>query len=478
MPAEWKDVSFIMPSNESVDDVQLEQDMSTVVDGIPLIVNQKLQIKKRPGLRTIIDLDTALPIDGLFWWDKLRVVIVISGGRVWKISDSAGTRVELTGSTALRASALVTFALGAEGTVLVMANGGRMVHTDGSTLTTMADADAPTEVTHVTELDGYLIANEVGSGRAHFSSFDDFSDWNALDFITAESSSDDIAALAQAYREIIMVGRESVEFFYNDGQTPFSRIQGSAQPFGIEAVHSLAQVGQSWMWLSNKRRLVTMQGRAVTAVSSPYDRLIQEFAAVDDAVGFTVSVSGYPLYVLNFPTARTTLCFNFETATWHKWGYWESQQALYQRFRGQSYCFARGWNTHLVGDYQDGTIYSMDRTNFTDAGNPIRTLLRSGHLNHGVYWSKRSHVFRAWMMRGVANATCVNPQVMLRRRVDNKAAWGNERWKELGRTGHHEPFIDWNRNGIYRTCQYEMVHSDPTEFIFMGAQENIEALGR
>ena len=39
MPAEWKKVPLIMPPNESVDDVQLEQDMATVVDGIPLIVN-------------------------------------------------------------------------------------------------------------------------------------------------------------------------------------------------------------------------------------------------------------------------------------------------------------------------------------------------------------------------------------------------------------------------------------------------------
>ena len=397
---------------------------------------------------------------------------------MWKISDSGGTRTELTGSSALRSSALVTFAPGDNGNRLVMANGGRMVHTDGSTLTTMADADAPTEVTHVTELDGYLIANAVGSGRAHFSAFDDFSDWNALDFVTAEAQSDDIVALGEAYREVIMLGRESVEFFYNDGQTPFSRIQGSAQPFGIEATHSLAQLGQSWMWLSNTRRLVTMQGRNVVEVSSPYDRLIQEFASVDDAVGYAVSVSGYQLYVLNFPTARTTLCFNLQNQMWHKWGYWESQQAQYQRFRGQSYCFARSWNAHLVGDYENGTLYKMDRANFTDAGNPIRTLLRTGHLNHGVHWTKRSNCFRLWCKRGVANADCANPQVMLRRRIDNKANWGNERWKDLGRTGHHEPFIDWNRNGIYRTCQYELVHSDPTEFVVMGAQDNVEGLGR
>jgi hypothetical protein len=476
--AEWKPVALIMPPNESVDEVQLSDEMATVVDGIPLIVNQRLQIKKRPGLDEFADLGTGLPVDGLYWWDKQQVVIAVSGGRVWKILDLTGTRIEITGSSELQPSAIVSFAQADNSNKLVMANGGRMVHTDLSALTAMADPDAPTLVTHVAELDGYLLANEVGSGRIRFSSFEDFSDWNALDLVTAEAKPDDVLAMGEAFREIITVGRESVEFFYNDGQTPFARVQGSAQPYGIEAVRSLTQAGGSWIWLSHTRRLVTMQGRQVMEVSTPYDRLIQEFPAVNDAVGYSVSVSGYPLYVLNFPTARTTLCFNVQNQTWHKWGYWDSQRARYERFRGNTYCYARSWNVHLVGDYENGLIYTMDREHYTDNGNPIRTLLRSGHTDHGVRWTKRSSTFRLHTKRGVGNADCPDPQVMYRRRVNNRAQWGNERWKPLGKSGQHEPYIDWHRNGIFQSCQHEIVHSDPTDFVVMGAEEYIEPLGR
>lgn len=473
---QWSQVPFIGQPYETVDDVQLDQWASTLVDAIPLVVEGKLQIVKRFGLRQHVDLGTSAPIDGAYWFDKKNTALFVSAGRVWKMTDNGGTVTELTGSTELLKSAPVTFA--DDGTLVAMANGGKIVTTDLSTLTTMADGDAPTRVTHVAQLDGYLHANEVGTGRDRFSAFNNFLSWNALDFFSAESDPDDLVAMKVAFREIIALGRQSVEFWYNDGVTPFSRIQGSAQPFGTEAPYSLAQVGGSWMWIDHLRRLVTMQGRQVVPVSSPYDRILQDAPSVDDAIGYTVSVAGYPIYVLNLPTARQTLAYNYQTQQWHKWGYWESSRARYNRFRGQSYCYARAWNQHLVGDYDNGIIYLADRLHYTDNGNQIRTLLRTGHISHGTQASKRSHIFRLKAKRGQANADVADPKVMLRRRINNKSSWTNERWMSLGQVGDHAMHIDWRRNGIYKTCQYELIHSDPSDFVVSEAEEYIEVLGR
>lgn len=472
---DMRPVPLIGPPSENVEDAQVDRWASTIIDGLPIIVEDKLHLLKRPGLVPFVDLGTHLPIDGLYWWDRQRVVLAVSAGRVWKIIDSAGTRQEITGSSELRASQLVSFAN--DGSTCVMANGGRMVHTDLSTLTTMADAGAPTNVTHVAYVDGTMVANEVGSARAHFSE-DDIFDWPALNIFTAEANPDDLVAIQEAYRELILLGRESVEFWRYDGQTPFSAISGSAQPFGTEAPDSLANVGGVWIWLDHKRRLVTMQGRVVVPVSSPYDRIIQRFTSVNDAVGFTTMIDGHPIYLLNFPTDRQTLAFNYATKVWHKWGYWDIERASYSRYRGQTYCYARSWNAHLVGDYSNGIIYKASRSYYTDNGNPIRTLLRTGHISHGAAGTKRSNLFRLLCKRGLANDAVADPKVMLRYRTDNGARWSNERWASLGRTGDHLNHIDWRRNGIYRTRQYELIHSDPSDFVVMGAQEDVELLGR
>jgi hypothetical protein len=66
----------------------------------------------------------------------------------------------------------------------------------------------------------------------------------------------------------------------------------------------------------------------------------------------------------------------------------------------------------------------------------------------------------------------------MRRRVNNAAQWETERWASLGQVGQHEQTADWFRNGIYKTVQYEFVHSDDSDFILISAQEDVEALGR
>jgi hypothetical protein len=161
---------------------------------------------------------------------------------------------------------------------------------------------------------------------------------------------------------------------------------------------------------------------------------------------------------------------------WHKWGYWDSSTGSYQRFRGNTYCYARSFNLHLIGDHSNGKIYKASRSVYTDNGNPIRSLLRTGHISHGYSGAKQSDIVRLHCKRGVGNESVENPQISMRRRVNNRAQFGNERMKSLGRTGQQYPFIDWGPNGTYRTCQYEFVHSDDTDLVIMGAQEYIEGL--
>lgn len=473
--AQWVDIPLVTQAVETVDDVQVDQSNATIIDAVPTMVEGTMQLVKRPGLIEHVDLGTGAPVDGLYWYDRGLVSIAVSAGRVFIITDRLGSRHELMGSAALLSNAPVTFA--SDATRVVMANGGRMVHTDLTTITTMADADAPTSVTHLAFVDQYVLANDAGSGAMQFSDINNMTAWQALSFFSAESQPDNVLAIASGYSEIIALGSETVEFWVNDGQSPFSRIPGSAQPFGTSARYSLALVGAAWMWLDDKRRFVTMQGRNVVPVSSPYDRVIQRYSAVDDAVGYDLSFEGMPLYVLNFPTAGETLVYNYVTQQWHKWGDWNVEQARYDRYRGATYCYAKAWNQHLVGDHTNGKIYRLSRSVWTDNGNPIRSLLRTGHISHGTMTTKQSDVVRLRCKRGRGSAQVADPQVMMRRRVDN-GAWGNERWQSLGQVGQHRPFLDWGPNGLYRTCQYEFVHSDNSDWVLMGAKELVTDLER
>lgn len=471
MAATWQKVPLIGSPYESVEEVELDHTNATIVDGY---VNELDHVIKRPGLTSWIDLGTSAPVDGLYWWDEQDCVIAVSNKRVWKITDSGGTIAEITGSTALLAGGIVSFAT--DGTKLNMANGANMVHTDLSTLTTMADAQAPTTVYDVASLDGYMLA--LGLVDVNFSDPLDMTSWVAADFFRPEGVPDNNMAMMEGFRELIILGQRSCEFWVDDGQTPFSRLAGGAQPYGCGARKSLQRTGGTWIWLGDDRRLLSMEGRSVSPVSSPYDRVIQRYVSVTDAEAYVMSIDGYPLYTLNFPAAGQTLVYNYQTKKWQKWGYWNSARGIYNRFRGKTYCYAKRWNFHLVGDWANGLIYKADRSTFTDNGNPIRTLIRTGHISHGTETSKRSHVLRLRLKRGAGNANVSDPQLSMRRRVDNKANWENERFASLGQVGQHELHLEFRRNGVYRTCQYEFVHSDNSDFVLVGAEELIEPLGR
>lgn len=473
---EWHDLPIITQPYESADEVELDRFNAAIIDAIPVRVGDKTHLVKRAGLTEFLDLGTGGPVDGLYSMERGNVALAVSEGRVFKLTDRLGSFSELTGSTALRSNSPVRFA--SDATRVVMANGGQMVHTDLSTLTTLADADAPTDVSHVTYLDQYVLANDGGSGKVMFSEINDLTNWQALSFFSAESKPDDVVAIDEGFREIITLGNETVEFWVNDGQSPFSRISGSAQPFGTVAPHSLALVGDTWMWLDHKRRFATMQGRQVVNVSSPFDRTIQRYSAVDNAIGYALSVDGMTLYILSFPSVGQTLVYNYVTNDWHKWGYWNTTAGRYDQFRGACYCYVKAWNLHLIGDRENGKIYRMNRTAFTDNGNPIRSLLRTGPISHGATFEKRSDIVRLHCKRGLGTTNIPNPQIMMRRRVNNRPQWSSERWKSLGRAGEHRPFIDWRRNGNYQTCQYEFMHMDNTDLVIMGAQEYVSPIGR
>ena len=203
----------------------------------------KIHLIKRFGLEVFAQLSNNdnEPVNGLYWYDRGRSVIAVCGSEITQILNSSGTQLDLSGSTDLLPYGLCTFADYTDG--VIIANGGKMVQADvtNALSATISDAQAPTTVSHVVSLDKYILANDIGTGNLQFSAINDPTNWVALDVFGAESKYDNVVAIGEAYREIIALGRESVEFFRNDGQTPFSRIEGSALPFGTVAPYSLAE---------------------------------------------------------------------------------------------------------------------------------------------------------------------------------------------------------------------------------------------
>lgn len=466
----WVKLPITGDPYRNLDESELDHLSAYVQD---CIVNEAGHTVKRPGLDEFVDTTVAYGVDGLYWWDEQSMAIVVTGGRVFKITDQAGTNAEITSTSELQIGTPVSFAT--DGTTLVMSNGGKMVTTDGATLTDMADGDAPTTVRNVAYIDTYLLAQVVGGSTIQRSDVGAITAWTAGSQFQMNATPDDITTMRVGWREIIGGGPRSMEIWYNDGITPFRRMESGAIETGILAPDSLMQVGNQWMWFSNKREFVVLDGRTPTSVAFPFARQLQSMAVVDNAKAFVMYPNGYPLYIINFPSGDRTFCYHIDKKTWSEWGKWNSTRGEYNQYAGQTACYCNLWNLHLVGDRQTGVVYKADRSYYDDDGTTIRSVRRTGWITHGTMSWKRCSELRLRCKRPTGDTTTTDPLMMVRWRDEN-GAWGNEHHVSMGPSGDGNMMARLTRLGRYRMRQYEFVHTDPVEWVLMDGEENIEIL--
>jgi hypothetical protein len=467
---------------KNVDESELTNKSAELIDAY---TDETGSTVKRPGLASWVDLGTGRPVEGLYWSERLSVLLAVSDGDIWAITDSNGTKIQLSGASTLRDYSL-TGGIGKvsfcdDGTSIFMANGGSIVYTDGATSTNdITDPDAPTAVDNVVFHDGYLIANVRGSDTFQWSNVLNSLVWDATDYATAESDSDEIIFLGSAWRELLLLGEKTVETWFNDGSTPFSRLEGAYTEGGTESPNSVSLIGEGgWVWLDNRRRLVMLTGRATKHVSTPFDKYLQGFSAVSDAISSVIEIAGRKFYVLSFPTEDKTLVWDFTKGDpsqgWSEWGSWGG--SAYTRFLGHTHAYARGWGFNLVGSKADGKIYKLSTDNLDDDGTAIRAIRRTGHVDHGTNSLKKSVALRIRVRRGEGNANVAEPVLKVRYNDDNNG-FGSWASYSLGTSTDDEMIIRLYRLGTYRTRQWEFVQDERCGLVLVDAEEDFEILGR
>jgi hypothetical protein len=458
---------------KNTDSTMLDEDSLSLYD---CYLDEKEATNKRPGLASFVDTGSAFPIDAVYWWSAKKMLIVVTRGLIFKINYPPAVPVNITG-TQLQQNARVSFAT--DGNYLFMANGGAILYTDGTTLTTpISDLDAPTSTTHIAYIDGYLIANN-GTNNFQYSDANNAFSWQALSTARAAGDPDIISALRILNREIYLFGSQSIEVWENKGALPFARIPGGFIQSGTAAPYSIVVVENGMFWLNNFRRFVQYSGKGVEEISTPYDREIQNFQFVSDCFGERIDISGQSFLAFHFPSANKTLVLNRNTNpnSWSEWCFWDGEAGQYNRWLANSYCYAEDWGLNLVGSRTTGKVYRISSSLYDDDGSPIRAARITGNISYNTLKNKRSEEIRIRAKRG-AVSTSTTPQIMFRWRDDNKNSWSSEKWLSLGNLGETDLILKLRRNGVFRTRQYEIASTDSVPFIISQAEEDVTILTR
>ena len=327
-------------------------------------------------------------------------------------------------------------------------------------------------------LDNYFVYNRVNSQQ--FGSSNLLSPIsNSLNFGSADGNPDNIVSLIVDHREIYILGETSSEVWIDAGTSPFpfQRIPGTSTQHGIAAKFSMARLGNSFAYVSRNNRgqamVVQMNGYIPQRISTHAVENTLANQYIDDAIAWTYQLEGHEVYVVSFPTLNLTWAFDVTTQMWHKWLYVNNQNQS-QRHRGN--CSAVFQGLVLVGDYENGKIYKLDRNVYTDDGQNVRRLRRAPHLVTDLqrqYFDELQIQFQPGVgLTGITtplNSEVVgaNPQAMLRWSNDGGSTWSNEHWCSIGKTGRYNNRAIWRRLGWSRDRVFEVVVTDPINAVIV-----------
>lgn len=427
-----------------------------------------------PGLLLKLTLPKS-PVRGM-WTASNGTLFAVAGDKFYSISSSwVATELGTIGTDS--------------GPVSIADNGLQVVIVDGDsgyywTIATnifaeIVDIDFyPAD--QVTFLDGYFIFNKKNSAQFFISGLNDVT-FDPLDIATAEGSPDNLVGALATNQSLFLFGSQSIEVFYNSGDVdfPFSRIQGAVIDVGCSAPFSIKKLSGASYWVGGDANgtgiVYRMQGYQAQRISTPaIETVIRSLTSeqVASATAFVYQQGGHLFYCLNLPGTDSTWVYDASTEFWHE----RTFSNLWSLERHRAECSSVAYGENVVGDYQNGKIYTLDNETYTDDGTSIARIRTAPHITKNLNFV-RHNSFQLDMETGVGIdgiGQGTNPKVMLSWSDDGGHTWSNEYLADAGRIGKFKTRVMFRRLGMSRDRVYQVKITDPVKTVLIGVELNLE----
>jgi len=323
-------------------------------------------------------------------------------------------------------------------------------------------------------LDGYFIVNRRNTQQFFISQVYDGLSWNALDFASAESSPDNLKAVAANNGYLYLFGSLTTEIWVNNGGAlfPFDRIQGAAITYGLVSIDSLTVINTSMIALVRDRygmlAIGTIAGGAFAEISTPDITYIINKYAASEVTAFVYSLNGRYFYQITFDGIASWL-YDFKAQAWSRLASWDMEYSKYKRGLSVGRKF-------IVSSALNGRLSTLSADVFTEDGEQI---VREITFNQIFAPSQNFMLIsriRAWMETGQGLVAAddppttpqgVNPTVYLQISRDSGHTWGERLPTEIGRRGEFTSRAEWRRLGQARAWAIKLRMTDPVKYVLV-----------
>jgi hypothetical protein len=441
----------------------------------PLSFNGENAMVGTPGCSTLISLaGVDGEVRGMIVSPDKENLYVIQGKKVYRASyTSSGSFMLGTTIGSLESARGHVWMACTPSYVLIVdgVKGYYIDHANSGNVTIVSDTDFVVP-SCLTSQDNYFIVGQQDTFNYQISGLNDPINWSGLDIGTAEGSPDNITSILSDHRQIFAMGPDSGEVIYNSGNSvfPFERYPDVFIEDGIDAPLTLKKFDNSVGYLSINKQLKRIDGFTPKVISPPrLSSIIKSMQTTDDGFAFVYTLGNHTFYVITFPKSDLTYSYDASTGLVHKWS-----SGLYGG-RHLSNCYAYFKGKHIVGDYREGILYTLEENVYTDGDDPIRWEYTSPvfELNKAMLFHKELEIlFESGV--GATTGDGIDPVVMMQYSDDYGKTWSPESWRKLGKRGKYKNRVRWARLGGSRSRSYKLFGTDPVKRKFKASILDIE----
>lgn len=326
--------------------------------------------------------------------------------------------------------------------------------------------------------DGYFIVIFQNSNKFQMSALLDGTTWPGIQVNAVSVFPENINSIIVNHRELWIMGYRHIQPYQDTGTTEiFDVIPGALIEKGSGATFGPCRLDNSVFWVDEDERgsrsVWRSQGYTPQRVSTHAIEVdLSTYASISGLVTYAYQDDGHLFYVIYVPGAPWSWVFDVAEGLWHKRAEWVKDAWVAHYSWNHVFAFGK----HLVGDWNSGNIYEIDRDFLDDNGTQILRLRRSPTVIDEMQWIYHAELTVDFdtgqgpqppLLDGSGNPR--PPQGMLRWSDNRGKTWSNEHWTSLGFAGQYNTRAIWRRLGRSRYRTYEFSISDPIKVAIVDA---------
>lgn len=182
----------------------------------------------------------------------------------------------------------------------------------------------------VVYFDSYFVFDAAGTNQFFLSALGDGTQYDGLDFASAQANSDLVLAVVNYHEQLLIFGQKSIEVWYDAGNAtfPFARFDGAYIQRGLAAPHAICQEDNTVLWLGEDGIFYRLNGYQPVRISTfATEHAWGQYPTLTDVSCFVLWVEGHKFAFLVFPSGKATWCYDISSGAdmplWHErisWG--------------------------------------------------------------------------------------------------------------------------------------------------------------